>query len=140
MSLLKNCCDFRQRAVALVDNIFAQKTKKGSAQESIEKLIYYATSSPEKLNRISARLHYHLTLFCKSNRAEYILLLSSFVHLVFEVVNQLLDQSSSSFKNLMMDDYFRMLLRLLDSNVHDFKILASKSVFYTVKVSKICQH
>ncbi|KAF1744331.1 hypothetical protein MXB_3649 [Myxobolus squamalis] len=121
---MKNCCDFRHRYAILVDNIFFTKRKKAHHQENIDKLTFYVISSPEKLDRIASRLYNHLVSFIRSYKEQVIL--------ASEVMNQLLDASPPSFINLMMDDYFKMIVKLLCNDSTEYQIISSKSVLLII--------
>ncbi|KAF0992877.1 hypothetical protein HZS_257, partial [Henneguya salminicola] len=125
---MKWCCDYRHRYAILVDNIFDQYVKKGSAQENIDKLTFYAMSYPQKLDRIASRLYDHFNKYYQNRKNEYSKNYElRMILLAFDVTNQLLSTSGSSFTNLIMVDYLRMVLELISNDCVEFQIQSAKS-------------
>ena len=54
------CSPLRARYKRLVDNIFPDYPEDGLVKSNMEKLIYYAATSPEKLDRIGEYLAYRI--------------------------------------------------------------------------------
>jgi len=125
------CCGinlkFKDRYKILVDNIFPKNPGDGLVRNEMEKLTYYALSSPEKLHRIGEYFSLNLNKFISRNRKESVII-------SMEGMNQLLKACHAQQINLFIESFLNMVYRLLETNDAKFQVLGSKSF---VKFSKI---
>jgi len=125
------CCGIniklKERYKILVDNIFPKNPGEGLVRNEMEKLTYYALSSPEKLHRIGEYFSHNLDKFIYRNRKESVII-------SMEGMNQLLKACHAQQINLFIESFLKMVYRLLETNDAKFQVLGSKSF---VKFSKI---
>lgn len=75
------CSPFRARYKRLVDNIFPTNYEDGLVKSNMEKLIFYALSSPEKLDRIGSYLEERISRDLSRHRIGYF----NFLWFIFEI-------------------------------------------------------
>lgn len=110
----------RARYKRLVDNIFPEDPDEGLVKSNMEKLIYYAATSPEKLDRIGEYLAYRIGRDIYRQRY-------GFVKIGMEAMDQLLMTCHAQTLNLYVESYLKTIQKLLESPEPDLQILASES-------------
>jgi len=113
------CSPLRARYKRLVDNIFPDYPEEGLVKSNMEKLIYYAATSPEKLDRIGEYLAYRI--------GRDIYKRNGFVKIGMEAMDQLLMACHAQTLNLYVESYLKTIQKLLESPEPDLQILASDS-------------
>lgn len=113
------CSPLRARYKRLVDNIFPDYPEDGLVKSNMEKLIYYAATSPEKLDRIGEYLAYRI--------GRDIYKKNGFVKIGMEAMDQLLMACHAQTLNLYVESYLKTIQKLLESPEPDLQILASDS-------------
>lgn len=117
-----NCCcsPLRARYKRLVDNIFPPNPADGLIKSNMEKLAYYASSSPEKLDRIgeyfAQRIARDLT---KHN--------NGFVVIAMDAMDQLLASCTNQSLNLFIESYLKIVQLLLESQDAGMQLVATHS-------------
>ncbi|KAJ7381308.1 Protein EFR3 B [Desmophyllum pertusum] len=86
----------------------------------MDKLIFYALSSPEKLDRIGAYLAKKLTRDVERKRF-------GFVFITVEALDQLLLACHAPNLNLFVESFLKMVQKLLESSEADLQVLGSTS-------------
>jgi len=114
------CSPLRARYKRLVDNIFPENPEEGLVKSNMEKLIYYAATSPEKLDRIGEYLAYRIGRDIYRQRY-------GFVKIGMEAMDQLLMTCHAQTLNLYVESYLKTIQKLLESPEPDLQILASES-------------
>jgi len=114
------CSPLRARYKRLVDNIFPEDPDEGLVKSNMEKLIYYAATSPEKLDRIGEYLAYRIGRDIYRQRY-------GFVKIGMEAMDQLLMTCHAQTLNLYVESYLKTIQKLLESPEPDLQILASES-------------
>jgi hypothetical protein len=116
------CCSaLRPRYKRLVDNIFPVDSQDGLVKNNMEKLTFYALSSPEKLDRIGEYL------FQRASRDIY-RRRYGFVIIAMEAMDQLLVACHAQNLNLFVESFLKMVQKLLESSEHHLQVLATQSV------------
>ena len=110
----------RPRYKRLVDNIFPPDPRNGLVKSNMDKLIFYALSSPEKLDRIGAYLARKLSR--DVDRRRY-----GFVFIAMEALDQLLLACHAPNLNLFVESFLRMVQKLLESSETDLQVLGTAS-------------
>ncbi|KAH9363514.1 hypothetical protein HPB48_005953 [Haemaphysalis longicornis] len=103
------CAALRPRYKRLVDNIFPANPEDGLVRNNMEKLTFYALSSPEKLDRIG----------------EYLAL--RYVEISMEAMDQLLVACHAQSLNLFVESFLKMVQRLLECPNPHLQLLATQS-------------
>ncbi|XP_046386953.1 protein EFR3 homolog cmp44E isoform X2 [Ischnura elegans] len=123
-SLSMGCCGccsaLRPRYKRLVDNIFPVNPQDGLVKNNMEKLTFYALSSPEKLDRIGEYL------FQRASRDIY-RRRNGFVIIAMEAMDQLLVACHAQNLNLFVESFLRMVQKLLESTEPKLQVLATQS-------------
>lgn len=115
------CCSaLRPRYKRLVDNIFPVNPQDGLIKNNMEKLTFYALSSPEKLDRIGEYL------FQKAARDIY-RRRNGLVVIAMEAMDQLLLACHGPTLNLFVESFLKMVQKLLESTEPQLQILATQS-------------
>ncbi|CAH1725511.1 protein EFR3 homolog cmp44E isoform X1 [Aphis gossypii] len=116
------CClsRMRPRYKRLVDNIFPSVPQDGLVKNNMEKLTFYALSSPEKLDRIGEYLFQKASRDISRKRNE-------FVMIAMEAMDQLLVACHAQTLNLFVESYLRIVQKLLESSEPSLQILATQS-------------
>ncbi|KAG8231136.1 hypothetical protein J437_LFUL009841 [Ladona fulva] len=115
------CCSaLRPRYKRLVDNIFPVNPQDGLVKNNMEKLTFYALSSPEKLDRIGEYL------FQRASRDIY-RRRNGFVIIAMEAMDQLLVACHAQNLNLFVESFLRMVQKLLESTEPKLQVLATQS-------------
>ena len=110
----------RPRYKRLVDNIFPTDPNDGLVKSNMDKLIFYALSSPEKLDRIGAYLARKLTRDVDRRRF-------GFVSIDVEALDQLLLACHAPNLNLFVESFLKMVQRLLECTEVDLQVMGSTS-------------
>ena len=116
-SCVGNC---RPRYKRLVDNIYPPDPRQGLIKSNMDKLIFYALSSPEKLDRIGAYLARKLNRDVERRRFEL-------VFITVEALDQLLLACHAPNLNLFVESFLKMVQKLLESSETDLQVLGSTS-------------
>lgn len=116
-SCVGNC---RPRYKRLVDNIYPPDPRQGLVKSNMDKLIFYALSSPEKLDRIGAYLARKLNRDVERRRFEL-------VFITVEALDQLLLACHAPNLNLFVESFLKMVQKLLESSETDLQVLGSTS-------------
>lgn len=122
------CCSaLRPRYKRLVDSIFPVNPQDGLVRSNMEKLIFYALSSPEKLDRIGEYLLQRVSRDISRHRNGY-------VTVAVEALDQLLVACHAQSLNLFVESFLKMVQKLLESSDYQLQLLATQSF---VKFSNI---
>lgn len=134
-----------------VDQIFPRDARAGLVKSNMDKLIFYALSSPEKLDRIGAYLKRKLQSHIYWRRYEFVLI-------TMEAMEQLLSACHAPDINLFVASFLNMVQALLESSETDLQIRGTKSFvifanieedtpsyhreydFFVSKFSEMCYH
>ena len=103
-----------------VDQIFPRDAKDGLVKSNMDKLIFYALSSPEKLDRIGAYLARKLESHIYWKRYEFVLI-------TMEAMEQLLSACHAPDINLFVASFLKMVQALLESSETVLQIRGSDS-------------
>ncbi|XP_035388662.1 protein EFR3 homolog B isoform X3 [Electrophorus electricus] len=115
------CCGaLRPRYKRLVDNIFPDDPEDSLVKANMEKLIFYALSAPEKLDRIGAYLSERLCRDVVRHRYGY-------VCIAMEALDQLLMACHCQSINLFVESFLTMVRQLLESDKPNLQILGTNS-------------
>lgn len=112
--------NLRPRYRRLVDNIYPADSRQGLVKANMDKLIFYALSSPEKLDRIGAYLAKKLNRDVERRRL-------GFVFITVEALDQLLLACHAPNLNLFVESFLKMVQKLLESSEADLQVLGSTS-------------
>ncbi|XP_014681847.1 PREDICTED: protein EFR3 homolog B-like [Priapulus caudatus] len=113
-----NAC--RPRYKILVDNIFPVNPQDGLVRNNMEKLTFYAMSSPEKLDRIGEYLAQKLNKNIYRRQ-------KGFVTISMEALDQILLTCHAQTLNLFVESFLKMVQKLLECTEPDLQILATQS-------------
>ncbi|XP_064486988.1 protein EFR3 homolog B-like isoform X2 [Ornithodoros turicata] len=114
------CAALRPRYKRLVDNIFPANPEDGLVRNNMEKLTFYALSSPEKLDRIGEYLALRVSRDIARHRLK-------FVEISMEAMDQLLVACHAQSLNLFVESFLKMVQRLLECQSPDLQLLATQS-------------
>uniref|UniRef100_L7M9J5 Uncharacterized protein n=1 Tax=Rhipicephalus pulchellus TaxID=72859 RepID=L7M9J5_RHIPC len=114
------CAALRPRYKRLVDNIFPANPEDGLVRNNMEKLTFYALSSPEKLDRIGEYLALRVSRDISRHRLK-------FVEISMEAMDQLLVACHAQSLNLFVESFLKMVQRLLECQNPDLQLLATQS-------------
>nr|XP_037271315.1 protein EFR3 homolog B-like isoform X2 [Rhipicephalus microplus] len=114
------CAALRPRYKRLVDNIFPANPEDGLVRNNMEKLTFYALSSPEKLDRIGEYLALRVSRDISRHRLKY-------VEISMEAMDQLLVACHAQSLNLFVESFLKMVQRLLECQNPDLQLLATQS-------------
>lgn len=112
--------NLRPRYKRLVDNIFPADPRSGLVKSNMDKLIFYALSSPEKLDRIGTYLARKLTRYVDRKRYD-------FVRISMEALDLLLMACHAPNLNLFVESFLRMVQKLVESPEVDLQVLGTAS-------------
>lgn len=112
--------NLRPRYKRLVDNIYPADPRQGLVKANMDKLIFYALSSPEKLDRIGAYLAKKLNRDVERRRF-------GLVFITVEALDQLLLACHAPNLNLFVESFLKMVQKLLESSEADLQVLGSTS-------------
>ncbi|KAK7576402.1 hypothetical protein V9T40_012688 [Parthenolecanium corni] len=104
----------------LVNDIFPALPQDGLIKSNMEKLMFYAVSSPEKLDRIGEYLYQRASRDISCKRESY-------VKIAMEAMDQLLAACHSQTLNLFVESFLRMVQKLLECSEPELQILATQS-------------
>ena len=104
------CSPLRARYKRLVDNIFPDYAEDGLVNANMQKLIYYAATSPEKWDRIGEYLAYRIGRDLNRSYPRY-----GFVIIGMEAMDGLLMACHSQHLNLYVESYLKTVQKLLES-------------------------
>ncbi|XP_028391452.1 protein EFR3 homolog B-like [Dendronephthya gigantea] len=134
-----------------VDQIFPRDARDGLVKSNMDKLIFYALSSPEKLDRIGAYLNRKLESHIYWRRYGFVLI-------TMEAMEQLLSACHAPDINLFVASFLKMVQKLLESSETDLQIRGTESFvifanieedtpsyhreydFFVSKFSEMCYH
>ncbi|XP_050698143.1 protein EFR3 homolog cmp44E-like isoform X2 [Eriocheir sinensis] len=115
------CCSaFRPRYKRLVDNIFPAIPDDGLVKSNMDKLMWYAMNSPDKLDRIGEYLAYRL--FRDINRRK-----TGYVIISMDALDQLLVSCHANNLNLFVESFLQMVQKLLESTEPALQLRAIQS-------------
>ncbi|XP_063851416.1 LOW QUALITY PROTEIN: protein EFR3 homolog cmp44E-like, partial [Scylla paramamosain] len=115
------CCSaFRPRYKRLVDNIFPAIPEDGLVKSNMDKLMWYAMNSPDKLDRIGEYLAYRL--FRDINRRK-----TGYVIISMDALDQLLISCHANNLNLFVESFLQMVQKLLESTEPALQLRATQS-------------
>ncbi|XP_075585439.1 protein EFR3 homolog stmA isoform X1 [Dermatophagoides farinae] len=120
------CSPFKPRYKRLVDTIFPSNAEDGLVKSNMEKLIFYAMSSPDKLDKIGAYLAERIGRDLYRHRFGFVLI-------AVEAMDQLLKTCHNSL-HLFMESFLKVVQLVLESQDPELQILATQSF---VKFAKI---
>ena len=112
-----------------VDNIFPALPEDGLVKNKMETLVYYALTSPEKLDRIGEYLAQRIGRDIYRARKELVLI-------GMEAMDQLLSACHVRTLNLFVESFLKTIQKLLQSTDPDLQILASKSFLHFSKIEE----
>ncbi|RWS12247.1 protein EFR3 B-like protein [Dinothrombium tinctorium] len=122
------CCGFcSPRYKRLVNNVYPSNPIDGIVKSNLEKLKFYAKSSPEKLDRIGEYFAQRIARDLYRNRFEY-------VFMGMEAMEQILLTSKTQSLNLFVESFLRVIHQLLESQEPSIQLLATRAF---VKFSNI---
>lgn len=110
----------RPRYKRLVDDIFPALPQDGLVKSNMEKLTFYALSSPEKLDRIGEYLYQKASRDITRKRDGY-------VKIAMEAMDQLLVACHSQTLNLFVESFLRIVQKLLECPEAELQVLATQS-------------
>lgn len=115
------CCSaLRPRYRRLVDNIYPSDPQDGLVRNNMEKLTFYALSSPEKLDRIGEYLAWKVSRDIARHRQGYVII-------AMEAMDQLLVACHAQSLNLFVESFLKMVQKLLECHEADMQLLAAQS-------------
>lgn len=115
------CCSaLRPRYKRLVDNIFPTNPQDGLVKNNMEKLTFYASSSPEKLDRIGEYLAQKTARNLVRHRMD-------FVRLAMDAMDQILVACRTQSLNLFVESFLKTVQQLLESHDPHMQLLATQS-------------
>ena len=112
-----------------VDSIFPEVPESGLVKPKMEALVYYAMTSPEKLDRIGEYMAQKISRDIYRNRKEL-------VFIGLDAFDQLLSACHVRTINLFIESYLKTIQKLLESTDPDFQMLASKSFSHFSKIKE----
>ncbi|CAE1178789.1 unnamed protein product [Acanthosepion pharaonis] len=115
------CVALKPRYKRLVDNIFPTDPQDGLVKSNMDKLLFYALSTPEKLDRIGEYLAQRVNRDIHRHRR------IGFVFLAMDALDQLLLACHAQAINLFVESYLKMVQKLLEYDNVDLQILATSS-------------
>ena len=113
-----------------VDSIYPPNAEDGLVKNKMETLVYFAMTSPEKLDRIGEYMAHKISRDIYRNRKEM-------VFIGVEAIDQLL-QSACHVRtlNLFVESFLKTIQKLLEAQDPDFQILASASFLRFSKIEE----
>ena len=137
----------------LVNSVFPVNAEEGLVKKNIDKLVFYAATSPEKLDRISEYLGYRVWKDLYRFYPRY-----DFVIIGMDVMDKLLGACSAQHLDLYLDSYLKTIQLLLESPEPKMLIRGTESFvkfskkeeivpayhrtysFFTEKFSEMCHY
>lgn len=95
----------------------------GLVKSNMEKLTFYASSQPEKLDRIGDYLVHKVSVNIYRNRV-------GFVEISMEAMDILLSSCTSQTLNLFVESYLKIIQLLLETSLPQMQLLATQSVCF----------
>ncbi|KAK3858639.1 hypothetical protein Pcinc_035197 [Petrolisthes cinctipes] len=115
------CCSaFRPRYKRLVDNIFPPIPEDGLVKANMDKLMWYAMNSPDKLDRIGEYLAYRLYRDINRRKTGYVII-------SMDALDQLLVSCHANNLNLFVESFLQMVQKLLESTEPTLQLRATQS-------------
>ncbi|CAG0913665.1 unnamed protein product [Notodromas monacha] len=114
------CTALRPHYKRLVDDIFPPSADMGLQKNNMEKLTFYALSSPEKLDRIGEYIALRLMRDLGRRRP-------GFVEIAMDAMDQLLVACHAQSLNLFVESFLKTVQKLLESPDPRMQIRASQS-------------
>ena len=111
------CSPLRPRYKRLVDNIYPAYQEDGLDTANMQKLIYYAATSPEKWDRIGEYLSSRINRDLNRNYPRH-----GFVTIGMEAMDELLKTCPSHYLNLYVESYLKTVQKLLESPDPDMQV------------------
>jgi len=143
------CSPLKPRYKRLVDSIYPDYAEDGLVNQNMQKLIYFAATSPEKWDRIGEYLAYRISRDLNRTYPRY-----AFVSIGMEAMDQLLRNCQSQHLNLYVESYLKTVQKLLECPEPDMQVRGSESflqfaqkeqdvpayhIRYDFFISKFCQ-
>jgi len=117
------CSPLRPRYKRLVDSIFPDYPEDGLVKSNMDKLLYYAATSPEKLDRIGAYLAQRIERYLYRSKF-------GFVTIGMEAMDQLLKACPSQWLNMYVEFYLKTVRGLLENPAPEMQVRGSESFLY----------
>ncbi|KAF2352010.1 Armadillo-type fold [Trinorchestia longiramus] len=115
------CCGaLRPRYRRLVDNIYPANPEAGLVKSNMDKLVWYAANSPDKLDRIGEYLAHRLTRDIHRRRYGY-------ACISMDAVDQLLVTCHANSLNLFVEFFLQMVQKLLECSEPALQLRATDS-------------
>ncbi|UYV63414.1 EFR3A, partial [Cordylochernes scorpioides] len=114
------CAALRPRYRKLVDNIYPADPQDGLVRNNMEKLTFYALSSPEKLDRIGEYLAWKVARDITRRKIGYVVI-------SMEAMDQLLVACHAQTLNLFVESFLKMVQRLLECHETHLQLMATQS-------------
>ncbi|XP_042882962.1 protein EFR3 homolog cmp44E-like isoform X2 [Penaeus japonicus] len=115
------CCSaFRPRYKRLVDNIFPANPEDGLVKSNMDKLMWYAMTSPDKLDRIGDYLAHRLYRDINRRKTGYVII-------SMDALDQLLVSCHANNLNLFVESFLQMVQKLLESTEPKLQLRATQS-------------
>ncbi|XP_042203291.1 protein EFR3 homolog cmp44E-like isoform X2 [Homarus americanus] len=115
------CCSaFRPRYKRLVDNIFPAIPEDGLVKPNMDKLMWYAMNSPDKLDRIGDYLAHRLYRDINRRKTGYVII-------SMDALDQLLVSCHANTLNLFVESFLQMVQKLLESTEPALQLRATQS-------------
>uniref|UniRef100_A0A8D8RWV8 Protein EFR3 homolog cmp44E n=1 Tax=Cacopsylla melanoneura TaxID=428564 RepID=A0A8D8RWV8_9HEMI len=125
-SFLHKCVDnscftcLQPRYKVLINNIYPPNPEEGLIKNNMDKLTFYALSSPEKLDRIGDYLYETASRDISRKRTQYVIM-------SLEAMNQILLSCHAHALNLFIESFLKLIQKLLECHEHVLQILATQS-------------
>ncbi|XP_052776246.1 protein EFR3 homolog B-like isoform X2 [Mya arenaria] len=120
MACLGCCKAMRPRYKRLVDDIFPVNPEDGLVKNNMDKLTFYALSSPEKLDRIGEYLASKLSRDVYRRRI-------TLVKIAMDALDQLLVSCHDYSLNLFVESFLKMVQKLLECDELELQVLGTLS-------------
>ena len=111
------CSPLRPRYKRLVDNIYPAYLEDGLDTANMQKLIYYAATSPEKWDRIGEYLSSRINRDLNRNYPRH-----SAVTIGMEAMDELLKTCPPHYLNLYVESYLKTVQKLLECTDPDMQV------------------
>lgn len=125
-TFLHKCVDnscftcLQPRYKVLINNIYPPNPEEGLIKNNMDKLTFYALSSPEKLDRIGDYLYETASRDISRKRTQYVIM-------SLEAMNQILLSCHAHALNLFIESFLKLIQKLLECHEHVLQILATQS-------------
>lgn len=120
MACMGCCKALKPRYKRLVDDIFPVNPQDGLVKNNMDKLTFYALSSPEKLDRIGEYLASKLSSDVARRKI-------ALVKVAMDALDQLLVSCHDYSLNLFVESFLKMVQKLLECDELELQILATAS-------------